>query len=420
MQLGHTFFKSRKLAVAFALGASATWATAGYFQWETVELPTSSGAACGDGTPYRFFVNRTFLTKDTVVSFEGGGGCWEQDTCLGKAPLGATNPNGIPSNYMTSATMAALGLVTPFTSRINPLQTTRTQAWNMVYLPYCTGDTHTGSAVRVYGDSNPASPRVQYHKGYINAQVAAQWIRNNMGRPKQLLVTGFSAGGVGATSNYAVMRNTLAPTGRSSLLGDSGPLFPAPQGGSAAQYPSLPLQNKIRSAWGADEAGGIVSGLRNTLPAFDTRNLGSIYGSLALRYPADKFGYAMFQRDGVFPAFSYRGFQDDVKNAPDAATAEARMNAHWRKDISQWIPTISNYANISYHVPYMRDFGKSHCLSVVDFSGTEIDGSGPNMAAFVKDNLDGGPGMRHQAVTTIEGHRSIAVSLLSWAMALFQ
>ena len=48
-------------------------ASAGYFQWEAVELPASTGASCGNGSPYRFFVNRTPFTTKTVVIFEGGG-----------------------------------------------------------------------------------------------------------------------------------------------------------------------------------------------------------------------------------------------------------------------------------------------------------------------------------------------------------
>ena len=28
-------------------------------KWEAIEAPASSGASCGNGSPYRFFVNRT-------------------------------------------------------------------------------------------------------------------------------------------------------------------------------------------------------------------------------------------------------------------------------------------------------------------------------------------------------------------------
>ena len=53
-------------------------------------------------------------------------------------------------------------------------------------------------------------------------KAAADWMREHLGRPGNLLLTGFSAGGVGSTSNYAVLRDRLAPKGRSTLMADSG------------------------------------------------------------------------------------------------------------------------------------------------------------------------------------------------------
>jgi hypothetical protein len=138
---------SRALST-FALLLAAPLAHAGYFQWEMVELPPESGAACGDGSPYRFFVNRTPLSHDLVISYEGGGACWDQKACLGEGPLSAANPNGIPPDYMTSANVA-FGLVTPFTARNDPAQAVQTQSWNMVFLPYCTGDVHSEKSVTV-------------------------------------------------------------------------------------------------------------------------------------------------------------------------------------------------------------------------------------------------------------------------------
>ena len=76
----------------FALLLAAPLAQAGYFQWEMVELPPETGAACGDGSPYRFFVNRTPLTKDIVISYEGGGACWDQKACLGEGHLARRQP----------------------------------------------------------------------------------------------------------------------------------------------------------------------------------------------------------------------------------------------------------------------------------------------------------------------------------------
>ena len=64
-------------------------------KWEAIEAPAESGASCGNGTPYRFFVNRTTNAANmakTVIVFEGGGACWEQNACQMKdGVLGATN-----------------------------------------------------------------------------------------------------------------------------------------------------------------------------------------------------------------------------------------------------------------------------------------------------------------------------------------
>jgi len=135
----------RHTLVAAATTLAAPLALAGYYQWEMVELPAASGAACGDGSPYRFFVNRAPAAQDLVMVFEGGGACWDQNACLGVGRLGAANPNGVPPDYMQTASVA-YGLVTPFNARNSP-QPVATQRWNMVFLPYCTGDVHAGTTV---------------------------------------------------------------------------------------------------------------------------------------------------------------------------------------------------------------------------------------------------------------------------------
>ena len=166
----NALIKAASKAVGISLLCSIA-AQAAYLKWEMVELPASSGASCGNGTPYRFFVNRTPFTSKTVVMYEGGGACWEKGTCENKAGtlLGAVNPDGIPTNYMSDWNRQAhLGLVTPFTTRINPLTSVQTQSWNIVYLTYCTGDVHTGNKVTTYSDV--AGSLAWYHRGAVNAK----------------------------------------------------------------------------------------------------------------------------------------------------------------------------------------------------------------------------------------------------------
>ncbi len=412
----------RRIVPALLLTVVPLLAQAGIFQWDVVELPASSGASCGNGTPYRFFVNRNPFNKDTVVVYEGGGACWDQKACLGQGKLSASNPNGIPADYLSQFNTAAYGLVTPFSSRLNPFQSVRTQGWNMVYLPYCTGDVHTGSLMRVYTDADPANPRVQFHRGQANVRGAAQWMRANMGRPAQLLLTGFSAGGVGSTATYPLMRDTLQPTGRASLLADSGPLFPAPRSSTPAQHPSLLLHNRIRTAWGLDAPGGMVTQFAS-LPGFNPDDLGTITGALATRYPSDRFGYMVFELDGNFSRFSYEKFYTAISGAPNDDVRRAELYGRWFRDISQWLPAINSFANVAYHVPFYRPFNDSHCLTIVDFSGTGIEERGINdLSAFVDNTLDRGTPMRNLETDWVSDFSrpvSFALQLLSVVLGLF-
>lgn len=385
----------RKLAALLALTAATSLAQAAYFKWEMVELPPESGAACGNGSPYRFFVNRTPFSRNVAITYEGGGACWDQKACLGEGKLGAANPNGIPPDYMSSANVA-YGLVTPFTSRNDPAQEVQTQSWNIVFLPYCTGDVHSGSKVSVYADAYPEAPRVQYHRGQANVTAAAQWLRANLGRPGKMLLTGFSAGGVGSTVTYALMRDALQPLGKATLLADSGPLMPAPRSGTRDQYPSLPLHNTIREAWGLDEPEGLITRFGNRLTGFDPDNLGSVSGALALTFPDDRFGFALFRRDTNFSAFSYEKFYGDIGGAPDPRAYRQALFSRWWPDIERWTGELSGYANVSFHVPYFRNLNDSHCLTIIDFSGTGIESAGvASLAPFVDNLLDRGAPMRN-------------------------
>ncbi|MGC4061160.1 MAG: pectin acetylesterase-family hydrolase [Aquabacterium sp.] len=387
----NSLIKAAAQAVGISLMLSvAAQAQAAYLKWEMIELPASSGASCGNGTPYRFFVNRTPFTSKTVVMYEGGGACWEKSTCENKGgvQLAAVNPDGIPTNYMSDWNRQAhLGLVTPFTSRIDPLTSVQTQSWNIVYLTYCTGDVHAGNKVTTYSDSTGSV--AWYHRGAVNAKAVSDWMAANMPKPEVLLLTGFSAGGVGSTVNFPYMR-TKTNAGKAALLADSGPLFWAPRNGTPEQYPSLPLHNKIRQVWGLDEPGGLATELISKYPtAGDTNNLGSVAGGLNKIFPNDRIGYAMFQEDMDFSAFSYTAFYPDIANAATDADRQAALNSRWRLDITNMLAHLPAAANLGYYIPNYRQINLSHCLTIVTFGDTGIKESKlQDVGAFVDNLLD--------------------------------
>lgn len=378
-------------AASKAIGVSllcSIAAQAAYFKWEMVELPASSGASCGNGTPYRFFVNRTPFTSKTVVMYEGGGACWEKGTCENKGGvlLSAVNPDGIPTNYMSDWNRQAhLGLVTPFTARMHPLSSAQTQSWNIVYLTYCTGDVHTGNKVTTYSDETGSV--AWYHRGAVNAKAVTAWMAANMPKPDVLLLTGFSAGGAGSAANFPQMR-TGTKAVKAALLADSGPLFWAPRGGSPEQYPSLPLHNKIRQVWGLDEPNGMVTELISKYPtAGDANNMGTITYGLNKIFPQDRIGYAVFQEDTNYSAFSYEKFYPDISGAATPEARLAALNTRWRQDINQMVAQMPPSPNLGYYIPNYREINGSHCLTVVTFGDTGIKEAKLTSVETFLDNL---------------------------------
>ncbi|MEY4766037.1 MAG: hypothetical protein RI907_2710 [Pseudomonadota bacterium] len=387
-------------------GGAATAATADnvgpaptrYMTWEAIELPVSTGASCGNGSPYRFFVNRSLHLAgkaNTAVVFEGGGACWEQNACSGFGKgglLSATNPNGIPANYMASrAGLGALGLTSPIYTRNQPLQKVQTQNWNLVYLPYCTGDVHSGSKTVVYSEADTTKPLTYHHKGFVNAQAVAAWLAVHMAQPQKLLITGFSAGATGASTNYAYIRQAMAPK-QSALLADSGPIFPAPLGGLASDYPSLPVQTITRHAWGLLEPGGQIDRLNRDVGELSVASLSdsatTVNVANARRFPQDRFGYTLYQRDGVYSEFSYAKFYPEIAQA-GSTLHKTLVFAKWDKDIGHWLQDLQSVPNAGFYLPWKGVLPLSHCLTVLSFKDTGIVSLGlPGVGGFIDNLLD--------------------------------
>jgi len=422
-----TFQSSLRATVAVLLltlgGHGGVLANTPYLKWSAVQAPVSSGASCGNGTPFHFFVNRSLFSRKTLVYFEGGGACWQQRECLGQGKFSevATNPNGVPADYFSQLNLAAFGLVSPMITRFNPLNPSLTQSWNIVYVPYCTGDVHTGNAVGVYGDQTPSAPLTYYHRGHVNAQQVARWVAQHL-PSDELLVSGFSAGSAGATSNYSTLRDAIRPK-RSSLMADSGPLFPAPVGADVTQYPSLPLHNRIREAWGFERADGILTQMIVRHPRMNELrdDIGRINGVLAQIYPQDRFGYTVFQEDGVYSTFSYRLFNPDIAGLSSTAERDAAYNRLWRRDLKNWVDDLAQHPNVGYYIPTFRPLAKSHTLTTFNYSGTAIEERGLwSIEAFIRNTVDRQAAPIRAVEQDQVSDRFRLVDGVQWIIALFQ
>jgi len=161
-----------------------------------------------------------------VVFFNGGGACWNDATCS-KPRLAGDRAffSGQDDQDAVGVYKAELlpgdgpGHMTGLLDHSDPRNPLRD--WSMIFVPYCTGDVHSGSNTAHYTFPNTGKPFTIEHRGWDNMQVILNWMRTNLPQPARLLVTGSSAGAYGAGTHYTSLR-ALYPDARAVFLGDSG------------------------------------------------------------------------------------------------------------------------------------------------------------------------------------------------------
>jgi len=326
-----------------------------YESWIKIEPP---GAVCGNNSQYKIFVNFSDKSDNLVVVFEPGGACWDYESCTGKNGIrGAANIDGIPDDHHELAPF-----ISPFLSRFD--DTNPSRDWNMVYVPYCTGDVHTGNKTVTY-QGTPTDPEVTFHHdGHAGVQKVVSWIDGEFTHVPKLLVTGCSAGGVGALVNYRFLRSGIRAVKQGYLLDDSGPVFPS-------SGFSQPLHSMIRSAWDLDS-------LKSQMPPnFTLDDMGSINTTLADEFPGDRLATTYFRRDFNFSLYSYERFY----NFPP----KDEVMRMWDADTQLLVNTYATRENLFYFLPYFRDINDSHCTTLLNFAGSDIQAQDMTLAQWVND-----------------------------------
>ncbi len=157
--------------------------------WRTV--PLGGKSICSDGSPFAIFVKKG-KSDNLIIHFSGGGACWDNITCAN--PLSLFNifddSRDLKSFYMPV-------LLRIFPKAITGLGDSENSSnpfgdWNMIFIPYCTGDLHIGNVTAMY---EWQGKKFQvHHNGRNNALVALEWVFANFKDPGKILVSGESAG----------------------------------------------------------------------------------------------------------------------------------------------------------------------------------------------------------------------------------
>jgi hypothetical protein len=107
-----------------------------------------------------------------------------------------------------------------------------------VFVPYCTGDVHLGTATTDYGDGVTI-----HHKGFLNSSAALTELVARFPAAQEVFVTGESAGGI-PSPLFAGLAADALPDARITALADS-----------SGAYPDVaPLNAGIGALWGTEGA----------------------------------------------------------------------------------------------------------------------------------------------------------------------
>jgi Pectinacetylesterase len=167
--------------------------------WQRIE--PGGATRCARGGKYAFWLRRAD-PKRVLVFFQGGGGCFSQETCRRGSTWFDDSVDAFDDPRRS-------GGVLDFGNPDNPFRD-----YSVVYLPSCTGDVHTGSRLVRYG------PLRVHQKGFLNARAALSRAYRAFPEPETVFVTGCSAGSVGSAFHAdSIIRRY--PDARVTQLGDS-------------------------------------------------------------------------------------------------------------------------------------------------------------------------------------------------------
>jgi hypothetical protein len=160
-------------------------------KWHSVKL--GGETRCGDGSEYYIFARRG-KSENLIIHFSGGGACWDDTTCSAPATLTNVILGGMPRDLKT---FYAANIPIIFPVMLSGIFNAKDEAnpfkdWNVVFIPYTTGDLHIGNTISTYQDEQR---NIQvYHNGRKNVLAALNWISRNFKTPAKVLVSGESAG----------------------------------------------------------------------------------------------------------------------------------------------------------------------------------------------------------------------------------
>ena len=183
----------------------------------------ATDGVCSAGTPYQFFTRASDTSDNLLIYFNGGGACW-----FGQACDLESEPNiHTPFADADSNNPAFGDGIFNFENEENPFAD-----YDMVFIPYCTGDVFIGGGEREYTYTTEEGDEVTittYHNGFANTSTVLDWAYNTFDSPESVVVAGSSAGAIGSSFHSGFIAENYADV-PVVLLADAAGGYNSPNG----------------------------------------------------------------------------------------------------------------------------------------------------------------------------------------------
>lgn len=246
------------------------------------------GMLCADDTPSYITLTARKNAEHALIFLNGGGACWSKGSCNSGFALKLTHAD--PNNDWEGGTG-----IQNASDEANPFR----ENYNIIHVPYCTGDVFTGNKKTNYGTES--RPYVINHHGYENVLLAMDKAKSLLGTPKKVVFLGQSAGGIGVYYHLHNL-NRFFPDSRKYVISDAGTPF---------KPPHLPQKSYdlLLNVWGA----------KSTLPPqvaehAQPQNFGEIIDYNTTVYPDIHFGLIQSYNDYTMTFFAQQLSASDFFN----------------------------------------------------------------------------------------------------------
>jgi hypothetical protein len=238
----------------------------------------------GDSMGYGVILNPN--SKKLVLFLDGGGACFNPLTCF--------------QNLDRYSEVDFLDRMASHSSLLINRESDQNQFkdWNLVFVPYATGDVHSGtnSAVNVPNDG----PKNQNMVGFNNFTLVLKDLKNYFdanGNITEIVFMGSSAGGYGVLSNTSQFADILAKNIPTTVIMDASPVF----------MDKTLLSPCLADIWSSDSLWNTNStlpiDLDETIQNNYNHNLQKLYEYLSLKLPNVNFGLLSYYGDSVIRSF---------------------------------------------------------------------------------------------------------------------